>query len=419
MKMIKNSIGVVLLFAATFSYSQENTSSPYSYYGIGEVKFKGTNENRAMGGLSVVSDSIHLNLMNPASYSKLKSTTFTVGGTTNFNKLHTSNESEKAQRTSFDYLAVAFPVGKFGLAFGLMPLTAVGYKIQNFTDSNSRYTQFLGTGNLNRAFIGASYKFNQNFSLGVDLDYYFGNLETKNLEFIRNSIIIIGSREINSSNIRGTSFNFGMYYERKLKENLELYSSFTFSPEAKLSAKNSRTIATVFYSASGDEIPTDLIDVKIANTSPIIPSKVSFGAGIGKSKKWMFGSEVTFIENSKQISRFGNEVGTNYKFENSTRVSVGGFYIPKSDSFTSYLSRMVYRAGLRYENIGLLVNDKSINDFGMNFGIGLPVGAANINLGFEYGKRGSTSNGLIKEDYFNISVGLSLNEIWFSKRKID
>lgn len=419
MKMIKKFIGVVVLFAATFSYAQENSSSPYSFYGLGEVKFKGTNENRAMGGLNVVSDSIHLNLMNPASYSKLKLTTFTVGGTTNFNKLYTSNESEKAQRTSFDYLAVAFPVGKFGLALGLMPYTAVGYKIQNFTDSNSRYTQFLGTGNLNRAFMGASYKFNQNFSLGLDLHYYFGDLETKNLEFITNPTIIVGSREINSSNIRGTSFNFGMYYERKLKKNLELYSSFTFSPEAKLASENSRTIATIFYSAAGDEIPIDLREISVANTTPIIPSKVSFGAGIGKSKKWMFGSEVTFIENSKQINRFGNDAAANYKFENSTRVSVGGFYIPKHDSFTSYLSRMVYRAGLRYENTGLLVNNKSINDFGMNFGIGLPVGASNINLGFEYGQRGTTSNGLIKEDYFNVTVGLSLNDIWFSKRKID
>ena len=277
MKMIKKIIGVVLLFGATFSYSQENTSSPYSYYGLGEVKFKGTNESRAMGGLNVVSDSIHLNLMNPASYSKLKLTTFTVGGTTNFNKLNTSSESEKAQRTSFDYLAVAFPVGKFGLAFGLMPYTAVGYKIQNFTDLDSRYTQFLGTGNLNRAFMGASYKFNANLSFGLDLQYNFGELDTKNIEFIINPTIIVGSRETNHSNIRGTSFNFGMYYEKKLKKNLELYSSFTFSPEAKLSSENSRTIATIFYSASGGEVPIDIREISVANTTPIIPSKVSFG----------------------------------------------------------------------------------------------------------------------------------------------
>jgi len=55
----------------------------------------------------------------------------------------------------------------------------------------------------------------------------------------------------------------------------------------------------------------------------------------------------------------------------------------------------------------------------MNFGLGLPVGNSSINLGFEFGKKGTTSNGLIEENYFNLSVGLSLSDIWFKKRKID
>ena len=48
--------------------SQNNTSSPYSFYGIGSLDFKGTSENRAMGGLTVYNDSIHMNFRNPASY---------------------------------------------------------------------------------------------------------------------------------------------------------------------------------------------------------------------------------------------------------------------------------------------------------------------------------------------------------------
>ena len=98
---------------------------------------------------------------------------------------------------------------------------------------------------------------------------------------------------------------------------------------------------------------------------------------------------------------------------------MGGFYIPKYDSYTSFLSRVVYRAGFRYENTGLILNNKSINDYGMTFGLGLPVGVSNVNIGFEFGKKGTTSNGLIEENYFNLSVGLSLNDIWFVKRKIN
>ncbi|MGI9527820.1 MAG: hypothetical protein ACR2MS_12000, partial [Weeksellaceae bacterium] len=66
--MIKKLVFVFIAFFAIQSYSQEGTASPYSFYGMGNLKFKGTVENRSMGGLSVYSDSIHLNLRNPASY---------------------------------------------------------------------------------------------------------------------------------------------------------------------------------------------------------------------------------------------------------------------------------------------------------------------------------------------------------------
>ena len=80
---------------------------------------------------------------------------------------------------------------------------------------------------------------------------------------------------------------------------------------------------------------------------------------------------------------------------------------------------MVYRAGFRYENTGLVIKDKSIEDYGMNFGLGLPLGYSKIDLGFEIGVRGTQYYNLIRENYFNISVGLSLSDKWFKKRKID
>ena len=129
------------------------------------------------------------------------------------------------------------------------------------------------------------------------------------------------------------------------------------------------------------------------------------------------GNGNTFINNKKLINRF--DMGTTTSFENSTRIAVGGYYVPKYDSFSNYLNRIVYRAGFRYENTGLVINNTSINDYGMNFGLGLPVGLSRINLGLEFGKKGTTSNNLIEENYFNLSVGLSLNDIWFKKRKID
>jgi hypothetical protein len=419
MKMIKKIIVVVSIFMATFSWAQDNTSSPYSYYGLGEIKFKGTQDSRAMGGLNIVGDSIHLNLINPASYSKLKLTTFAVGGTSNFNKLKTDSDKEKAQRTTLDYIAVGLPLGKFGVSFGLTPFSAVGYKNQDIStiDGEERTRLFSGEGTINRVFIGTSYSINKSLSVGLDFSYNFGKLNSQAVEFLSEPAIQLGTREKNSSNIKGISANIGLLYNTPINTKTNLYTSFTFSPESKLNSDNSRNIATIIYNINGAELVADEEDIDVNDTKLIVPTKFSFGAGIGNTKKWLVGTELTFSQNSKLVNRFDDILDVN--FENSTKISIGGYYIPKYDSFSSYLNRVVYRAGFRYENTGLIVNNESINDYGMNFGLGLPVGASSINLGFEFGKKGTTSNGLIEENYFNLSVGLSLNDIWFKKRKID
>ena len=94
--MIKKFIVPVFLLFTLISFAQQGTSSPYSFYGIGDVKFRGTAENRAMGGLTIYTDSIHLNFQNPASYSNLKLTTFSLGGTYLTTDLSTNKQSEKA-----------------------------------------------------------------------------------------------------------------------------------------------------------------------------------------------------------------------------------------------------------------------------------------------------------------------------------
>jgi hypothetical protein len=77
------------------------------------------------------------------------------------------------------------------------------------------------------------------------------------------------------------------------------------------------------------------------------------------------------------------------------------------------------------ENTGFLVNNEEINNFGITFGLGLPMGFeySNLNLGFEIGKRGATTNNLVRESYFKVSLGLSLNASganrWFQKRQIN
>ncbi|MCW1148080.1 outer membrane protein transport protein [Flavobacterium lacisediminis] len=421
--MIKKLIVFASILFSIVSWSQENTSSPYSYYGLGEIRFKGTEDVRAMGGLGIVSDSIHLNLLNPASYSKIKFSTFAVGATSSFSTLEANETSEKTQRTSLNYIAVAIPIKKFGFTFGLMPYSSVGYKIENNVtntiDNTERNKRNTGNGNINSFFLGSAYSINKKFSVGLDVSYNFGEIETEYVESIYSPIILqLRSREKNLSNITGLSLRTGLFYNTKLNEKHNIFTSFTFSPEAKLTSKNERNIATIIYNVNGTElISTPSQDIPVDDQTLIIPTKFSFGAGMGRNNKWLLGTEITFTENSKMKNRFGEIAGVNY--ENSTRIAFGGYYIPKYDSFSNYFSRVTYRAGFRYENSGLVLRNESINDYGMTFGLGLPVGLSKINLGFEFGKKGTTAQGLVQENYFNLNIGLSLNDLWFRKREIN
>ena len=420
--MIKKLIVPAFLLFSVISFAQQGTSSPYSFYGIGDVKFKGTAENRAMGGLTIFSDSIHMNFQNPALNSSLKLTTFTLGGTYLTTKLTTSSQSENARRTALDYLAVGLPFGKFGVGFGLMPYSSVGYNIESTTLATTtpvvapaEIKKYNGTGGLNKVFAGVGYAITPKFSAGVDVSFNFGKIETYSLRFVDG--LQFGSREKNLSDIAGLTFTAGLNYKTKISSKLSGFGSLTYSPETNLRSVNTRNIATIQYSSSGAEILVDPLDIDVANTTIKMPSKVALGFGIGQNKKWMLGTEVTFQQSSGMGNRF-NDI-TNVKFENAIKYTIGGFYIPNFTSFSKYYQKIVYRAGLRYENTGLVINNKSINDLGVTAGLGLPIIGifSNINIGVEYGKRGTTSANLVQENYTNITIGLSLNDKWFQKKR--
>ena len=417
--MIKKLILPAFLFFTLISFAQQGTSSPYSFYGIGDVKFKGTAENRAMGGLTIYSDSIHLNFQNPASYSNLKLTTFSLGGTYLTTDLSTNSQNEKARRTAVDYLAVGLPLGKFGVGFGLMPFSSVGYNIQSniaaTSTSPEEIKQFSGTGGINKVFFGIGYSLTKNLSLGVDYSYNFGKIQTYSFRFIDG--IQFGSREKNLSDITGGTLNAGINFTTPINKKTNGFFSLTYSPDSKLNSTNSRNIATIQYSSSGAEILVQPLEVDVADTTITLPSKLAIGFGVSESKKWMLGTEVTFQKSSNMGNRFNDINNVNY--ENATRISIGGFYIPNYNSFSKYYEKIIYRGGLRYENTGLIINSTSIKDYAVTAGLGLPLMGvfSNINVGLEYGQRGTTSANLVQENYTNISIGLSLNDKWFQKRR--
>lgn len=414
--MIKKLILPIFFLFSLFSFAQEGTSSPYSFYGIGDVKFKGTADNRSMGGLTIFSDSIHINFQNPASYPSLKLTSLSLGGTYLTTKFKTSSQEEKARRTAIDYLAIAVPTGKFGFGFGLIPYSSVGYKVQTTIENTTpeEIRKYSGTGGLNKAFVGFGYAITPKINIGLDLSYNFGKIETSSLRFL--SEVQFGSREKNESNISGSTFTAGITYKTMINKKLSFFAGATFSPETNLKSTNERNIATVQYTTSGAELIVESLDIEVANTIIKLPAKLAFGTGIGYPKKWMIGTEITL----QQSSNFGNRFNdiNNVDYKDAIKYNVGGYFIPNYNSYSNYFNKVVYRGGLRYENTGLVIDGESINDMGVTFGLGLPLPGAfsNINIGAEFGKRGTTNANLVQENYMNITIGLSFNDKWFVRR---
>lgn len=412
--MIKKIVFAVLVFISGQLFSQENTASPYSFYGIGDAKFKGTNDIIAIGGLSVYSDSTHLNVLNPASYANQMLTSIQVGGTSNFYKLSSSTDTQKAQKTTFDYLVIGLPYSKkLGFSLGLLPQSAVGYRLVNDQLSTNNYAyRYNGSGGLNKVYFGAGYQLTSKLSVGMDFQYLFGSIDAKTTLLISN--VQFSTREINNSNITGVGLNFGLNYQSKLNDKINYRTSFTFAPEMKLNSKNSRQIATISFGADGTEIPASVNNIDVADTKLVLPTKIAAGFGLG-NRKWFVGADYTFRGTGNQVNRFENY--SNVSYENSSKIAIGGFFIPKYDSYKNYFERVTYRAGFRYENTGLVINNTSIKDRALSFGFAFPITGtfSSLSIGSEWGTRGTSANGLIKENYFSVNVGLIFNDKWFKK----
>ncbi|HLV62092.1 hypothetical protein [Galbibacter sp.] len=421
--MIRKIIFGAVLFICSYSFAQEGSVSPYSYYGTGDLRFKGTAENRSMGGISVYADSIHLNLNNPASLGKLRLTTFGVGGNYNSVSLKTAEQKESASDFTFDYIALGIPLGNnLGMSFGLRPYTSVGYRIEGLDESGelSEYNKYEGEGGINKVHFALGYGFLSNFSIGALANFNFGTITNKTASYLDQ--IQYGTLVENTSEYSGFDFKFSLHYEAEIRKSINLQSAIVYTPANKITSSNSRSISAVSRNASGSEIPsyTEEIDLRgngLHSTYLHLPESYSFGLGIGKKYTWFIGAEYEISKTSEFQNDFISTANGSY--EDAERFSVGGFWVPDYDSFTSYWKRVTYRVGMHNARTGLMVNNVPVHDFGMSFGLGLPVrNFSNLNVGVEFGKRGSTYLGRIEENYLNVFISLSLNDQWFQKNLI-
>ncbi len=419
--MIKKIIGSLICLISLTTFAQKNNISPYSFFGVGDNNSIKTVEEISMGQIGgAYSSPFQLTFTNPASYASLRLTTFAVAGQNKALSIDDGTNNESSSSASFSYLALGFPIGeKAGMAFGLQPNTTVGYSLlQEIRDAENTLTQtnlFEGEGGTNRVFVGFGHKIGQNFSLGIEAAYIFGSVENRLLN--RRNEVPLGTVDTSDSDVSGSEVKVGAQYQTKVSEKLTLRAGLNLGLSNELENEGTRYRYSV--SVLGNfESPRDTILNEPFKTNFKSPLKTTLSAGIGEENKWYTGVEYEF-QGAKTIEDGLSVNDRSFGFGASNRLSFGGFYTPKYNSITSYWQRATYRAGISYTKTGLLVNNTEVNDFGISFGVALPMkGLSSINLGFELGTRGEINNGLVKENYFNFRLGLSLSDKWFRKNRI-
>ena len=421
--MVKKLLIAIFCVMAHNAFAQKGTISPYSYFGIGDLRDNGTVDNQMMGGISMYGDSIHINLTNPAAYSKLRLTAYTAGISHKEYRLKDWSQEQKTSITNLDYLAIGFPVAnKVGIGFGLMPFSSVGYSL-NDTATNGSGAEvtnvFTGDGGLNRIYASVGFEPIKNVTLGVTANFNFGTLDYERIQSVED--VQFGTIDRRSSKISGYDFNYALNYNPTIKEKYTLYTSILVNTQGNLVSKNSQTIGS-FSLVNGSDI--EVVDVNLdaenlRNTELKVPTRATLGLGFGEDKRWFLGAEYSFQKYSEFENGF---LGIqNVTYNDASTYALGGYWVPDYRALSGYFKRVTYRAGLRYDVRGMTVNGKDINNFGITFGMGMPLGNSfsNLNLGFELGKRGTTDANLIEESYFKVNVGLSLNDLWFQKKKIN
>lgn len=428
--MIKKIIVVIItLFISASSFSQINNTSVYSFFGIGDKNNSATTEQLSMAGVGVAFGESHrINLSNPAANAALQFTNYTLGLVSKNSWAKQNGEKQSAAATYLSYMAMGFNVGeKGGVSFGLLPNSSVGYDLLsiNYDDDGNilDVSSFKGEGGTSRVFLGFGYSPVKGLNLGLQGDYVFGKITNSIVNKVVDATLATKYETI--SNISGFKLNAGFQYTAKVSEFTQVYAGGSFILGNDIEAKEKEYLYTVNPLSTSIAKDTILNNTNFSNFKN--PLKSTVGVGVGRDNKWYAGVDYSFQKAAEFRGSIYNS--PNVKFSDYSKFAVGGFYTPKYNSILSYWNRVTYRAGFYMENSGLMIdgekngnNFEEVNNIGISFGVGLPVGKqqlSNLNFGFEFGKRGKTESNLVQENFINFRMSLSLNDKWFQKRQIN
>jgi len=406
-----------LLVISSKIYAQSSnalSSSPYSLYGLGTTNDIGTGKTNGLGksGIAIPS-STFINNSNPASLGAIPITSFFYDfgfkGQTNISA--EGGISNSRLTANFSNIGIAFPINeKSGFSATLIPLTSVGYTISGIESyiegSTDKFSTTIdGNGGINDFKLNYGYALTNKFRLGITASALFGKItETETNYVLTNSVNSI----LIDEDSRYSGFRLGAGFQYDVTKTTSI-GGVVSSPTNLSGDKIGTTTVSTTVTTEVYETDSDLDDFKL-------PLELGFGlqTTIKKAFTLSLDYKKSFWDDTNQSDQIGTFIDQDY--------FGAGLQFRSTKNQLKFLNRLEYRAGFNYDNGNIEIDNTRISNSAINFGIGIPLkqySNSMVNFSYSYGNKGTISNGLIKENYHLFSINLSLEGIWFQKRKIN
>ncbi len=421
--MVKHKILFLFLLFSTICFISkgQNTTSPYSIFGPGEIQAKGFGKLKGMGsaGLALKSK-YYLNNLNPASYTGIDSLhyIYTAGVEGKFSLFEQQNKTKSDVAANIKYLALGFRVDKWWFtSIGLIPFTNVGFEIitQNYIEGSSeRYiSQHTGSGGINQVYWANAFKLTKNLSVGINSSYMFGSVIHDEIvsQPVLNSTYLVSRKDY----LNSLYFDYGLQYSFKVK-NIDYSLGLVYSQKQSLNSRNVVTVASEGNSGYNNILANDekkLDYIEVPNT---------FGAGVAIQNGFKYTLAIDYHYQNWANVRYPTQADN---FVDAHNFVIGAEFRPWAPSVTNKgFKNWVFRAGLNYNSSYLEIGNRLLDEKSISLGVGIPlknekarnVGSA-INVALEFGTKGTTQNNQVREDFFRLHMNFSINEIWFQKRQ--
>ena len=419
----KHTLCALLLTMVTgTAIAQNNTNSPYTRYGYGDLSDQSFGNSRAMGGIAFgLRDGAQINPLNPASYTAIDSLTFLFEGGVSLQNMNISGSGVKlnAKNSSFDYLAMQFRLHpRIAMSVGLLPFSNVGYSVSDSKVDNgvSQTRSFTGDGGLHQLYGGIGVKVLKNLSLGVNASYFWGDItRTRTVIYPATSESYSYIQQMGVS-ISDYKLDFGAQYTLDLSKKHSMTIGAVFSPKHKLN--NDYTITTQVSTTNSNNLDATF---EVPNT---------FGVGFtyNYDKRLTVGLDYSLQQWSKtkfDVNTPDEAVREDFKetytYCDRHKISVGAEYIPNLIG-RSYLSHIKYRLGAYYTTPYYKIGGKeATREYGVTAGFGLPVPRSRsiLSISGQFVRISGQESAFVNENIFRVSIGLTFNERWFFKRRVE